>query len=455
MAVDTLHPQYAQMRETWERNLDAIAGERAIKARPTRYLPIPNPEQTKADSDRYRSYLQRAVFTNFTGRTVRALTGAVFRQPPAVELPSQLEYLFDDADRAGTTLYTIAQRAVSNVLAAGRYIAVADFPEAPINATAEDTAAMSAYLACYPATALINWHETQGKLDLVVLREYIEEPHASGFDFDLVDYYRVFRLRDGLVTLQLYRETQPQSDEIELVAGGDRLTEIPVAIMGAEDNNPDADTPPISDIAALNVAHYRNSADYEEGVFMHGQPWPHVDTGDMNAAQFKETNPNIQVGSRAAVVTQGGGTISLVQMEPNSAAMEAMTHKEDQMVRLGAQIITSSAGNETAEAARIRSGAETSVLNTLVRNVSEGFEKVLRICAQYEGANPDDIEFSLNDKFAATQADAQMMAQLWMGVDRGAWGTSVPREYARRSGIIDANTTDEDLDREVVTASPV
>ena len=454
MAVDTLHNDYVRMKDEWERNDDAVKGSQAIKAKNVTYLPVVDPDTETRESPRYLSYLQRAVYTNFTGRTVRALTGAVFRQAPEIELPDRLEYMREDSDSGGMTLETIAQRAVGEVLTNGRFIVLADFPEAPLNATAEQTRDLRPYLACYSATALTNWHVTGNDLDLAVLREYIEEPQDDGFTYDVVKYWRVLRLRDEGVTMQLYRENEPVSEEVVLQASGQPLRKIPLAIIGSEDNNPDPDTPPISDIASLNIAHYCNSASYEEGVFIHGQPMLSIDVGNENAAQWKEANPNFYVGSRMAVVTTGG-SVNLTQAEANGAAMEAMKHKEDQMIRLGAQIISDASGQETAEGARIRSSAEMSVLNTVVRNVSDGFRQMLRVCAEYEGANPDQVEFSLNRKFFADDADATLLAQLWLGVDRGAWSLDVPRDYARRAGLVAAEVGNEELAEEAERVNPL
>lgn len=455
MAVDTVHPLYTFNKPTWERNTDARAGEAAIKRRTTRYLPVPNPDESPdPNGPRYQSYLTRAVFTNFTGRTVRALTGAVFRLPPTVELPTQIEYMRADADNNRLSLATVAQRAVSEVMTNGRYIVMADYPEAPTNATAEQTAGLRAYLAVYSATQLINWHESNGQLDLAVLREVREEPHPDGFDFDAVVYYRELRMIEGRAYIRLWRETMPVSEYVELRAGGQPLDELPLVIIGSDDNDPTPDAPPISDIAALNIAHYRNSADTEEGAFICGQPMLHINTGETSADAFASVNGTIQFGSRNAVTTQGG-SMDLVQMEPNSASLELQRHKEEQMVRLGAQIISDARNQETAEGARIRSGAETSVLNTVVRNVSEAFEQCLRWCAMYEGGNADAVEFRLNERFFSENADPQLLAQLWLGVDRGAYTVDVPRDYLRKSGSIPSDKTNEDLDAEVSNSSPL
>lgn len=456
MAVDSLHPQYSEFIRLWQRNIDAVEGERAIKHRLDAYLPIPDPDNNKSTkAPRYQSYLQRAVYTNFTGRTVRALTGAVFRISPQIELPDQMKYIIQAADAQGLTLETIAHKAVRDVLTVGRYVVMADYPEAPQNATQEDSAALHAYIACYPATALLNWHETNGKLDLAVLRERIEEPNDDGFTYDTVDYYRVLRLVDGKATIRLYRNAEQYGEEITLMANGAPLTDLPLVIIGSEDNNPEPDQSPIADIVNLNIAHYQSSADRREGSYLTGQPMFSINTGEDSSQQWMENNPSFSVGSRQAVVTKGGG-ISLVQAEANNASLEDMRWCEDQMVRLGAQIINDAKGQETAEAARMRSSAETSTLNTVVRNVSEAFTKVLEWCAQYEGVtNMDDIDMKLNEQFFADDVDAQVMAQVIMGVDRGFWPKQVPREYARRAGLISPDMTDEDLDSMSEEASPM
>lgn len=456
MAVDTEHDLYKRNLSTWQRNTDAVMGEAAIKRRTTRYLPLPNPAETvDANDPRYQSYLTRAVFTNFTGRTVRALTGAVFRLPPTVELPPQIEYMIEDADNNRLSLATVAQRAVGEVMTNGRYVVMADYPEAPTNATAEDTAGLRAYLAVYSATQLINWHETNGQLDLAVLREVREEPHPDGFDFDAVVYHRELRLIEGRAYIRLWRETEPKSEYIELRAGGQPLDELPLVIIGSEDNDPTPDTPPISDIAALNIAHYQSRADRREASHLVDQPMLHIDVGDSNAEQFVKTNGVITVGSRNAIVTGGGGKVSIVQ--PNESSGSRMDAQDcvDEMILLGAQIIQDAKGNETAEGARLRSGAETSVLNTLVRNVSEAFQQCLRWSALYEGGNPEDVVFELNERFFEDDADPQLLAQLYLGLDRGVHGVSTVRAYERSRGIIQPDVSDDDIEAEVSSASPL
>jgi len=463
MPVSETHPLYDEFKTEWLRNQDAIDGERKVKKRGPAYLPIPDPDVNNEASKRYQSYKNRAVYTNFTGRTVSGLTGLVFREDPIIELPAQLEYMRDNADGNGLTLISMAYDAVRQAQAKGRYIVVTSVGgEQEIEELSPDTvpskkssAQVQAKIVSYFAENAINWDDNGNALQMLNLKEIVLDRGSDGFGSEEVTKNLVYRVTDSGVTVQHYKE-----DSAGLVfdikySDGSMAEKIPADIIGAVDNNPYPDQPPISDIAALNVAHYRNSADYEEGVYITGQPTLHVNSGDTSARDFNDLNPNgIQLGSSRAVVTQKGD-MKLVQAESNSAANEAMVRKEEQMVMLGAQIIQPRSGVETAEAAKIRASAETSILTTITANVSQAFENRLRDAALFMGANPDEVKFKLSDNFYPEDADPQVLMAMFQGSDRGAWAIQDVRNYGRRSGLVDPERTDEIIDSEIGEQSPL
>jgi hypothetical protein len=57
---------------------------------------------------------------------------------------------------------------------------------------------------------------------------------------------------------------------------GEAWNYIPFTFVGSVNNDETPDLPPLYDLAVLNVAHYRNSADYEESCYMVGQPTPYL-----------------------------------------------------------------------------------------------------------------------------------------------------------------------------------
>lgn len=469
MGVASTNPEYNAYLHIWQRNQDAFDGEAKVKARGERYLPIPDPDENNSASPRYQSYKMRAVYTNFTGRTVTGLSGLVFAQDAKVVVPDDIDYVINNFDGNGLSLEGAAQRAMDQCQIKGRYCIATTFPDVAMPEdgsapTAEQTAGLKPRNVSYQAEDVINWHATDGRLDLLVLKEVYSDMSGDEFEHDEKIQYIVFRLRSEGATYQKYDEEIAVTDEVLLkYADGSSVENIPADIIGAVDNNPSVDNPPISDIAALNIAHYRNSADYEEGVFMTGQPTPHIDTGNTSADDFLRLNPNgVRLGSTTAVVTQGG-SMGLVQAQANGAANEAMVRKEEQMVMLGAQIVRPQGGVETAEAAKIRAGAETSTLNTLTKNVSTAIENRLKDTYRFAvdvavaalEADLDLIQYQLPSDLYFTKPDAQIFSAMIMGRDRGIIAKSDVRSWLKDNRLLDPERTDGDIDTEIETDNPL
>lgn len=453
MPINTAHREYVKYLPIWQRNHDAAEGEWAVKFRKSRYLPVPNGNGGETESgERYKAYITRALYVNYVGRTLQGLLGMATRQEPSVELPPQIDYLLTDADNNRLALDTLSARVVSNLLLKGRYILTPDYTgrsnegETP---TLEQTAQSRAFIKGYIAESLINWHvDANGQLDLAVLKETVEE-NIDGFQFELVDYFREYRLIDGKAYVREWRQEIPISEYMPIKMNGTIIDELPVIIAGSLDNNTTCDMPPITDIANVNIGHYRNSADYEEGVFICGQPTPVINVGTMSAHDWVLANPNgVQLGSsRGLVVEQGGGAI-LLQAAANGAAIEAMRAKEDQMIQLGAQIITPKTGSETVQAAKMRAGAETSTLQTVVKNTSSAIEQCLKWCASFVGANAELVRFEMTNKFFDESVDPQMLIVAMQLQDRADIAKSDVRHIIRRSGLLREGRTDEEIDAE-------
>jgi hypothetical protein len=97
MPVSTQHPDYSKYVSVWAQTRDAVKGSVAVKEKKHKYLPVPDntsgDERKGTETVRYRQYIKRALYTNFTGRTKNALVGAAFRKDPIIELPEILDYL--------------------------------------------------------------------------------------------------------------------------------------------------------------------------------------------------------------------------------------------------------------------------------------------------------------------------------------------------------------------------
>jgi len=443
MPVNTTHPDYDRSLRMVRWTRDACAGNDAIKGgirdtlvpisgssvsagyRDTtnakRYLPA---EFSDSSPARYQRYLDRAYFMGVTGRTRDALTGMIFRKPPVYEAPDQIQALFENIDGSGQSLDQIAKTAAADMMETGRYYFLVDFPQSDpdIDAETEARMGMRPVIAPYPFEALINWRfETVGTrqiLVMAVLREIVEEP-ADEFDHTERVRYRVLRLRPGIgYTQQLYSDTGNALDEetVPRMAGGVPFDHIPLHIAGAQSNLPGVETPPLYDLAVVNIAHYRNIADIEESAFTIAQPMLHIDIGETDEALWKSQNGDeVTLGSRHGIITKGGKA-EIIQPASDSLLTEIKKDKESEMVMLGARLIQRGGSNETAEASRINASAEASTLDSLVSNLSEAIEAALEDVGLFMGVDPDSIEYALNREFWEPGIDPQtVMAIIQLG----------------------------------------
>lgn len=425
MPVNSTRPEYDHICKKWDLVRSVVENRAAHWIRTV----------DKNDPNRSDQYRKDAILTNFTRLTKIGLTGLVFRKDAKMELPEQLSYLEDDATGCNFGLEQLAQQVVGEVLVTGRYGLLVDYP--PV-VDSQDYARIKPYAA----ETIINWrYETFGsqyKLVLVVLKEQINIIGEDGFEWQVKDQYRVLSLDvDGFYKQSIYNH------EYEFVSmftpvdyNGNPLMEIPFSFVGSENNDAQMDSIPLYDLAVVNLGHYRNSADYEESIFITGQPFLVVNIGETNEEDFRNANPNgLNFGSRSGLIVSNGGGADLLQANPNQLADEAMKRKEEQAAAIGARLIAPPGGRETAEAARIRFGSQNSALYTITKNVDNAFELCLYWCSLFMMEAPVYVEFELNDQFYEENADPNLIAQEIMLFDRGMMSAKEVRKNLDKAGI--------------------
>ena len=451
MTVEIRNPEYDKFIDEWQSIQDCCDGQRAVKAKNIKYLkPM---EGVGSIDNRYRNYLHRAVFVNFTGKTREGLTGAIFRNTPDFELPQETEYLEKNADGAGESLISLAKDVTGEVVAKGRHALLVDYPQVNPGLSLEELNELSpkATINRYTCENFINWRveviNGQKLLTLAVLQE-VYDKEEDEFDYEEGKQYRVLRLRDGVYTQQLYRENEAVTDEYAPTkADGSTFDFIPLFIIGSENNDTTVDIPPLGDIAAINLAHYRNSADLEENCFVHGQLTIGV-SSTMSLTQFQEANPNgITVGSMAGHFLGESGGFSSIQASENQLADRLMERKEEQMRKLGARMISVTA-NKTATQTLIEASGETSIMSTISKNVSEGIEKCIEWCGMFMGAT-NMPKFALSTKFFDEIADPQMLMAAMQLNEAGILAKSDMQNLARSQGVVNELRLNEDIDRDV------
>lgn len=424
--VSYIRPEVRAALERWDLISDCLDGEDAIKAKKEKYLPVPDAESGGKTTDaRYQNYLTRAVFYGVTGRTLIGLVGQVFGRESVIELPPGIEMMVTDVEGTGTGIEQQAKKGLEYALAYGRGGLLADFPktDGAVTRAQIESGEMRPILKLYDPRNIINWRTrkvgARTLLCLVVLRETIDV-EDDGFETKTAVAYRVLRLDEkNVYTVQLYVE-ETVNGKIEIKEHGDLVTPtkadggtfsvIPFTFFGPENNDPDLDSSPLYSMASLNIAHYRNSADFEDACFIAGQPTP-VFAGLTEEWVNNVMKGKVYLGSRGGIMLPKDGSAQLLQPSPNSMPKEAMDMKEGQMRALGAKLVEERSIRRTATEATQDEASETSILSSATKNVSAAYQQALMWALEFI-PEKGEFKFELNSDFDLSNMTPQERQQL-------------------------------------------
>ncbi|HCT5924835.1 TPA: DUF4055 domain-containing protein, partial [Klebsiella pneumoniae] len=295
--ITYVRPEVRAAMPVWKKIRDVCKGADAVKAAGNEYLPFLDPSDKSArNKKRNADYIQRAVFYAITGNTKVGLLGLAFRKDPTMTAPDKLNYLRDNADGAGASIYQQSQQVTENILEAAREGLYTDY-------AAETDEAI---ILRYQAESIINWRTKRingrDQLVLVVLRECMEK--EDGFAYEDEIQYRELALENGKFVCRVWRKSADAgsfsvtSEYHPKPKGEDFWDEIPFTFVGAQNNDPTIDESPLAALVEINLGHYRNSADYEDSVFFCGQVQPVISGLDTAWRDWLQ-DKGIRVGSRS------------------------------------------------------------------------------------------------------------------------------------------------------------
>jgi hypothetical protein len=411
---------------------DCIAGQKKVKDQGDLYLPRPNSADDSAENEaRFAAYLQRAVFYNVTGRTLAGLTGEIYKREPVIEVPENLKPIVENADGAGINLIQLSKKSSAHVLAYGRSGIFVDYPntEGVVSRAEIEQGDIRPTISSYAPYDIINWRTTTRGAKEILSLVVLKEKHIScddGFEYKVGDSYKVLRL--GTIEDAMNGTEAQGVYNVEIWRVRGNMTEMD------EVNDAEIDKPPLYDMAVLNIAHYRNSADYEESSFMVGQPTPYFSGLTENWVK-NVLKGQVQMGSRAAVPLPENGTAGLLQPNPNIMPKEAMDHKEKQMVALGAKLVEEREIRQTATEAMINNASETSILTSSAKNVSEAYTRALITCQQFVGTSSEEVKFELNTEFEISSMGYQDRLQLMQEWQAGLLAFPEARGALKKVGV--------------------
>lgn len=448
--VDTRHPLYDVFLPEYDKVDNCVEGERAVKLAGVAYLPRP----ATWEDVRYNNYRLRARFMNATGKTLSALIGIAMEKPLGVAIAQTFDYLREDSDGKGKSVNQLFRDALSENLKKGRggilldNTAIADNEYQP-----EQTVAQASrerwVLRNFNAKQIINWRTVNGKLTLLVLK-YQEEQESDGFEFNPMTIWLEYRIVDGKCYGRVWKaktyqakafntnsnSADEKTDLLALTINGEPLTHIPFAWYGSENNDEVPDTPPLADLASLNIGHYQADADIAESAFIAGQPTVAV-SGLTEAWAKNFIKKGVEMGATEGLLLPTGAKLEIVQAKETSASVTRQDRIESQMSKLGAKFIERGSGVKTATQSVDESQTDNSTLSQCVGNV----EAAINLALSWVEAGT----ITANKRFVAIQVDSQALVAMMSAVQSNMMLIEDFIRWQQQIGLADPNATVEDI----------
>jgi hypothetical protein len=286
------------------------------------------------------------------------------------------------------------------------------------------------YIGFYEAEDIKNWREEwvngRKKLVWLVLGDDIE-----GQTGDDVTRYLELNLIDGVYVVRRWQSNTPVSgregspavggfsvvEEITPLIAGKPLDYIPFVFVNPYNLRPEVDKPPFADIVSMNMAHYRNSADYEHSLYLTAQPTPWI------AGSTSEKDKPKSIGASTVWMLPEGSTVGMLEFKGAGleATRSAMSDKEARMAALGVRMINEGMNrNEAPETAKLRTRGEMSLLSSVVNITNEAFKQIFAWAAEWQGASESEVNVELNRDFIEARMEPEALNALVKALQGGA-----------------------------------
>ena len=397
------------MMKGWEIMKAVTEGTEYLRENSEAFLPL----EPREDYTAYMARVNRAVFSPFTQRLIRAATGLVLRKPITLTGdPYWTEMFKMDVDGCGSDLDEYARRILMCSLTYGQSHILVDYP-APSGAVSlaeERQQNRRPYWIEVDPNNLYGWRlDRESNYGNLIQARIAEKAVLPDGDFGEKVFeqirviepgkYRVFRKTDQIDEMYDLADNsyagefdaQTTGEEYTEVESGEfSLGEIPLVTVYSGKTENLVSKPPLLDIAYLNLAHFQRQADLIHSLHVASQPM-------LVMEGYDDQTKDVAISVNYAMATQPGNKVYYV--EPASSAFDAQSAEikelQMQMATLGISTLSQQKFvAESADARRLDRVDTNSMLAMVSMELEQKLQKAFNFSAQYVGIEPPEVKIS-------------------------------------------------------------
>ena len=431
--IATPHPDAAKMHELLRPIRTIMGGTSAMREAGNEFLPQEEGESELA----YKARVKRTVLFNALRKTVQDMAGRVFAKEITIDNGPNDDWL-ENIDGAGKHISVFASEVFQDALQAGITYIVVDTPTSVDGATRATQG--RPYMVRLSVDDVIGWTQeiTPEGVTLTSFRYYETAETSDGVHVNRQKQIKV--LLPG--AYQIWRESDDAKKEWMMFQEGTRgVNEIPVVPVYVNQTGFMTGSPPLQDLADLNITHWQSSSDQRN--ILHVARVPILFASGVAEDQaltvgagsfIRASDPN----SKMSFVEHSGAAIG--------AGHDDLKELEFQMQAMGLQLLQAEP-KQTATGEVRDDVKENSRLGRMADALKDGLENAL-VFMGLLGSQPVNPSVMVNKDFGITARGAVDIQQLIAAYQAGilSWET-VLDEFVRRGFVSDMIIPEDESQR--------
>lgn len=445
-----MRQELIDMLPTYETVIDCYKGEVAIKSKALKYIA----KNQDMPNEMYLKKVKGATYIPVVDKKLDSDIGIITKNNTELTIKDRediKEWIDSNGvDLSKTKLNEYKRRLAEELLTLGRVGVLIDFAvfEEARHLKQRQNSKNRAFSTIYTSQNIINWRSNMNGLEMVVLKENVEEKDPSNpFEVINIEQYRGLFIDDKKEYIQITTRKDSNGEwfvnsQVKPKIGGKALDFIPFKISNYDGSDINSvPKPPTTDLAILSIHALNNAADMDMLAHLFSIPTPVYKKGepkndyqttpeDFDVDDDAHLNPEtreIEYNNRESFnkpfvfgwseinVMPERDTIEFLQLKSEGTAfLESIyDRKLDIMDKLGAKHLGRTQGNESFETAYMKRSADFAMLSSIARVITETIKWSVEIMVYWQFKAEVEVIYEVRTDFSKSQiSDSQLNAMI-------------------------------------------
>ena len=385
MKIESTHPDYDRIKKHWQAGELLMGGTIAMREKCN--LTIPQ-EQMEAN-ERYNERVERSVLFNAYRITVETMSLKPFSEPSKFTgiWGKDYEFIETNIDGAGMNMDQQLSKKIEQILRFGKYISIVNMPSLydetgeKVSIVTQREKGLYPYISLINPESLISWSYDDEGLEMAKIAYTVQLMNS---DYEVEEFERIDLWTRQEKRVFEKRESDGKKEGKEWVELTDLAVKNEIGVIPIQIGGEIEDTPPLEDLAMLNMSHFRKSSDKDNILHIANVPFPLFTGWDKDEVEavvsvhsaYCTTNPDADIKWIEVV---GAGI---------EQSIEDIQRLEAKMTVMGVDLLTEKKVVKTATQTNSEGSDRTSTLQAICTTVENTFEKELKIINLWMNRKP-------------------------------------------------------------------